>query len=34
MLAALAMAKSAGDPDMQGAIDTAMMIGLQKAESP
>ncbi len=34
MLAALAIAKSTGDPDMQGAIDTAMMIGLQKANRP
>ncbi len=34
MLAALAIAKSTGDPDMQGAIDTAMMVGLQKANRP
>ena len=29
-LAALALAKSAGDPDMQGAIDTSMMMGFRK----
>ena len=33
-LAALELAKSAGDPDMQGAIDTAMMIGFQKQHRP
>ncbi len=33
-LAALEMVKSAGDPDMQGSIDTAMMIGFQKQHRP
>ncbi len=33
-LAALELAKSAGDPDMQGAIGTAMMIGFQKQHRP
>jgi CHAT domain-containing protein len=28
------MAKAAGDPDMQGAIDTGMMIGFQKQNRP
>jgi CHAT domain-containing protein len=33
-LAALELVKSAGDPDMQGSIDTAMMIGFQKQHRP
>ena len=33
-LAALTMAKAAGDPDMQGGIDTAMMVGFQKQNRP
>ena len=34
MLAALSLVKAAGDPDMQGAIDTAMMIGFAKQNRP
>jgi CHAT domain-containing protein len=33
-LAALTMAEAAGDPDMQGGIDTAMMVGFQKQNRP
>jgi CHAT domain-containing protein len=33
-LASLELAKSVGDPDMQGATDTAMMIGFQKQHRP
>ncbi len=33
-LAALTLAKAAGDPDMQGGIDTAMMIGFEKQHRP
>ena len=33
-LAALSLAKSTGDPDMQGGIDTAMMVGFQKQNRP
>lgn len=33
-LAALSLAKTAGDPDMQGGIDTAMMIGFAKQHRP
>ena len=33
-LAALELAKSAGDPDMQGAFDTAMMLGFRKQHRP
>ncbi|MGC1463221.1 MAG: CHAT domain-containing tetratricopeptide repeat protein [Terracidiphilus sp.] len=33
-LAALTMAKAAGDPDMRGAIDTGMMVGIQKQNRP
>ena len=33
-LASLTMAKAAGDPDMQGGIDTAMMVGFQKQNRP
>jgi CHAT domain-containing protein len=33
-LAALELTKSVGDPDLQGAIDTAMMIGFQKQNHP
>ena len=28
------MAKAAGDPDMQGAIDTALMVGFEKQNQP
>ncbi len=34
MLAALALAKSAGDPDMKGGIDTALMMGFEKQNHP
>jgi CHAT domain-containing protein len=34
MLAALALAKSVGDPDMQGGIDTALMIGFETQNHP
>jgi CHAT domain-containing protein len=33
-LAALELAKSVGDPDLQGSIDTAMMMGFQKQHRP
>ena len=33
-LTSLELARSAGDPDMRGAIDTAMMIGFQKQHRP
>ncbi len=33
-LAALSLVKAAGDPDMQGGIDTAMMIGFEKQHRP
>jgi CHAT domain-containing protein len=33
-LAALNLAKAAGDPDMQGGIDTAMMVGFEKQHRP
>ncbi len=33
-LAALTMAKAAGDPDMRGAIDTGMMVGFRKQNRP
>jgi len=33
-LAALSLAKAAGDPDMQGGIDTSFMIGFRKQNRP
>ena len=33
-LAALSLAKAAGDPEMEGGIETALMIGFRKAASP
>ncbi len=33
-LAALTLAKVAGDPDMQGAFDTGLMVGFQKQNRP